>query len=98
MVTAVAKETVLDVSNAPELLRLAEEVRASNTPRVLSRDDEPLAVVVPVRRPRKAKRPTAEDLAATLSTAGAWQGLVDAVELKRQIKEARSDHRPPIEL
>jgi hypothetical protein len=98
MVRVMAKELVLDVSNAPELLRLAEEVRASNTPRVLSRDDEPLAVVMPVRPRRRARRPTAEDLAATLSTAGAWKGLVDTEELKQQIKEARSDHRPPIEL
>lgn len=93
-----ANEFYLDVANAPELLRLAEEVRASNRPRVLSRDREPIAVVMPIRQVRRSKRHTAEDLAATLASAGAWKGLVDAEELKRQIKEARSDHRPPIEL
>jgi len=90
--------TQIDVSGSPELLRLAEEVRATNTPRVLSRDHEPLAVVVPIRKRVSPKQPSPEDIAATLSSAGAWKGLVDAEALKRQIREARSDHRPPIDL
>jgi hypothetical protein len=90
--------TQIDVSGSPELLRLAEEVRATNTPRVLSRDHEPLAVVVPIRERLAPKQLSPEDIAATLSSAGAWKGLVDAEELKRQIREARSDHRTPIEL
>jgi hypothetical protein len=90
--------THIDVSGSPELLRLAEEVRATNTPRVLSRNHEPIAVVVPLRRHPSPRRPSPEDVAATISSAGAWKDLVDAEELKRQIREARSDHRPPIEL
>ena len=92
------REAYLDITNDPALLRLAEEVRASNTPRVLGRDREPLVVVRPVPRRRSRRRPSAEDIAATLSSAGAWEGLVAAEELKQQIKEARSDHRPPVEL
>jgi hypothetical protein len=80
----------MDVSSAPELLRLAEEVRASNTPRVLSRADEPLAMVIPIRPRRAPWRPSPDDIAATISSAGAWKGRVDAEELKRHIKEARS--------
>jgi hypothetical protein len=37
----------LDISDAPELIRVAEEVRASNTPCVLTRGDEEIAVVIP---------------------------------------------------
>ncbi|MDQ3701115.1 MAG: hypothetical protein M3442_09375 [Chloroflexota bacterium] len=38
----------LDVTNTPELLRLAEEVQATQAPRVLQRDGEDMAVVTPV--------------------------------------------------
>lgn len=42
----------IDISNVPELLRLAEEVQQSNKPRLLTRDDEQLAVIMPVQQPR----------------------------------------------
>jgi hypothetical protein len=45
--------THIDVTNTPELRRLAEEVQASKTPRVLSRDNEDLVVVKPLA-PRRA--------------------------------------------
>jgi hypothetical protein len=37
-----------DVTNTPELRRLAEEVQASKKPRVLSRDNEDLVIVQPL--------------------------------------------------
>lgn len=46
----------IDVSNAPKLLRLAEEARASQEPRVLRRDGEDLAVVRPIK-PRRRRIP-----------------------------------------
>jgi len=68
----------IDVSDVPELLRLAEEVRASNEPRMLTRDHEPLAMVMPVGartgKHRRGKTPTAEDLEAFRSAAGGWRG------------------------
>ena len=47
----------IDVTDAPELLRLAEGVRRSNTPRLLRRDGEDIAVVVPIaaRPPGRTK-------------------------------------------
>lgn len=55
----------INVRNVPELLRIAEEVRASGHPRLLRRDDEDLAIVVParpVRRfPSRAKAVTEDD-------------------------------------
>jgi len=62
----VAKELRhVDISNMPELLKLAEEVGASKEPRVLRRDDEDLAVLMPVRKhptpPSRAKPLTKDD-------------------------------------
>ena len=54
----------IDISDSPELLRLAEEVKRSREPRVLVREAEELAEVrpVPARRKRSAKgRPVTED-------------------------------------
>lgn len=47
-------------------------------------------------RRRKGKRPTQADIEATLAAFGAWKGHIDTEKLKREIKEARSDHRPPV--
>lgn len=38
----------IDIGTTPELARLAEEVRASMQPRMLQRDGETIAVVMPV--------------------------------------------------
>lgn len=38
----------IDFGDVPEILRLAEEVRRAGEPRVLRRDGEDLAVVVPL--------------------------------------------------
>src|SRR6266516_381108 len=40
--------TPIDISNLPDLLRIAEEVQTTKTPRILKRDREPLAVSMPV--------------------------------------------------
>jgi hypothetical protein len=40
--------TPIDISNQPDILRLAEEVQATRTPRVLKRDSESIAVVMPL--------------------------------------------------
>ena len=46
----------IDITNVPELLRIAEEVRASQEPRVLRRDNEDVAILMPARRARKPTR------------------------------------------
>jgi len=90
----VSKELLdIDVTNAPELARVAEEVKATNTPRVLSRNSEPIAMVVPIRERCAPQGPTEADIAATMSSAGTWAD-VDAEALERQLREGRSDHRP----
>ena len=38
----------VDVSNIPELVRIAEEVQKTNRPRLLGKDKEDLAIIVPI--------------------------------------------------
>ncbi len=92
---------VVDVSDAPELLRLAEEVHRTHEPRVLQRDGEALALLVPVgptgaSRPRK--RRTSADEEAFRSAAGSWPD-VDTDRLIADIYDSRRrSTRPPVEL
>jgi hypothetical protein len=96
-----AKELVpLDISNIPELVRIAEEVRDTNSPRVLKRDSEDLAVLVPVRaRRRRAPRTLAKsDHEAFLSAAGSWKDVnVDKFLSDNNASRKRSS-RPPVDL
>ena len=99
-----AYETI-DVSNNPDLLRIAEAVRRRNTSAVLRNGDEAIAVVMPVGgSTRKAKRSpfkkrSQADIDAFLASAGGWKDLVDTEQLKRDIAESRArSGRPPIEL
>ena len=58
----VRQPKAIDVTNMPETLRIAEEVRATNEPQLLRRDSEDLAIVMPVnRRQRKGKVMTKDD-------------------------------------
>lgn len=87
----------IDISDMPDLVRLAEEVRASNKARVLRRAGEDVAIIVPVARAgaKRSRRhtPSAADREAFLASAGSWKGLVDAETLKKDIKEARGSDR-----
>jgi hypothetical protein len=88
----------IDISTIPELARLAEEVARSGTPQILERDSRPIARLVPVDRAprrRRTKRPAPADIEAARATFGSWKGHIDAEQFKRDIKAARSDHRPP---
>jgi PHD/YefM family antitoxin component YafN of YafNO toxin-antitoxin module len=85
------KERYIDITHTPELLRLAEQVRETNQPTVLSRNNEPIAVVTPVGGhgddiwasydPERAK-------AALQASAGALKG-VDRDELLADIHDQR---------
>jgi hypothetical protein len=90
----------LDVTNRPELLALAQEVSASGRPRLLRRNGETLAMLVPVttsRRSRK-RRKTKADYEAFLSAAGSWSD-VDTDELLATIYESRDRSlRPTLDL
>ncbi len=94
--------TRLDISAMPEVERLADEVARTRRPHVLFRGDEELAVIVPATKRNRTRRKgtalTAAQRNAFLSSAGGWQGIVDVERFKRDVKAARSDHRPPVAL
>jgi hypothetical protein len=46
----------IDISDQPELLRLAEEVQATQQPRLLRHKDEDLAILTPATTRRRRKR------------------------------------------
>jgi hypothetical protein len=55
----------IDISDIPELLRLAQEVRTTNEPRILQQESEDLAILTPItsvaKRKARGKPTTADD-------------------------------------
>lgn len=82
----------IDISDVPEILRLAEEVRRADEPRVLQKDGEDLAVVIPLSRARKPqfRKPTEADLEAFRSAAGSWADM-DTDKLVEDIYRGRRE-------
>lgn len=91
----------IDITNVPELLSLAEEVHRTNEPRLLRRESEDLAILMPVKpAPRRRRRwaKTRADYEAFRSAAGGWKD-VDTDKLIEDIyADRRISDRPPIEL
>jgi hypothetical protein len=91
----------IDISNTPDLLKLAEEVRASQKPYLLRRDGEDIALLVPA--PAASKRrgtpgKSEADMAAFWSSFGGWKDM-DTDKLISDIYESRCiSTRPPVEL
>ena|SRR5436190_536004 len=92
----------LDITDAPELERLAEEVHRTRSARVLRRNDVDLAIVLPVAPSSKQRRgavKTQADYDAALASAGGWRGLVDTEQLKADIQASRDlSTKPPVSL
>ncbi len=83
--------TPIDISNLPDLLRIAEEVQATKTPRILKRDTETVAMLMPVGtavKPEKKPKPTKTDYEASLAALGSWSDL-DSDELIAHVYRAR---------
>jgi len=84
-----------------DLFRLVEEVNATKQPRILKRDREPVAMLMPIGttvKPKKKQAPTKADYETFLSAFGSWKD-VDTEKLKRDIYDTRKhSNRPPIEL
>lgn len=92
-----------DLSASPELLRLAEEVHATGRPRVLRRDGEVLALLLPVsggkRRGLKKRDLSAQDVEDFRSAAGSWPDAdVDAFLANIYAARDVTDDRPPVDL
>ena len=90
----------IDISGVPDMVRIAEEVRMSGRPRILRRNGEDMAMVIPLAHGRKRRTRhsrTQADYEAFLSSAGGWKDLVDGDKLLADIYESRElSTKPPI--
>lgn len=92
----------IDISDIPELLQLAEEVHRSHEPRVLRRNTEDLAMVVPLPGTKKADRharaKTEADIEAFHAAAGSWVDVDTDKLIENIYATRRRSNRPPVEL
>jgi hypothetical protein len=86
-----------EIDEASELLRLVEEVRSSNQPRLLRHNGEDLALLLPVPR-RRGRRAAAPDLAALRSAAGGWKGVDTDRLLADVYADRKAADRAPVRL
>ena len=96
----------IDITNRPDLVAVAEEVRATGEPRLLRRNDEAVAIITPITsvrtRPPKApagqrlkpRKMTEADIEAFFAAAGSWAD-VDTDKLIEDIYAARRVERVP---
>ncbi len=94
--------TPIDISHLPDLIRIAEEVKATKTPRELKRDSKTVAILMPVEAVGKSKKKqtrSQNNYQRFLAAAGSLKGLIDAEQLKKDIYESRKIiTRPAIRL
>jgi len=91
----------IDISNTPDILRLAEEVRKRQAPYLLRRDSEDIAVLTPIKtatRKRTKRTPTAADIDAAWATFGLWQNEDVETFLRNNEESRRISSRLPVEL
>lgn len=93
--------TPIDISANPELLRIAEEVATTKTPRELKRDNQTVAVIMPARLipVKKAREKTIADYEAFKSAAGGWKDVnTDKLLADIYVDRRRNNSRAPIKL
>lgn len=91
----------INIDDVSDLLSLAEEVRTTKEPRVLRRDSEDIAILMPVTSPirREIKRKkTKADYAAFHSAAGGWKDVDTDTLIKNIYEDRHLSNRPPVEL
>jgi hypothetical protein len=95
-----AQPASIDVSDLPDLKRLAEVVRDRKERIVLRVDKEVLAVISPLEpgdQPPSGVL-TPDEFAAVMSAAGSWEGLVDIDAFKEEVRASRGSRRDSVEL
>jgi hypothetical protein len=90
----------IDVTDVPELRRLAEEVNRTGQARVLRRDGKDLALVAPmppVQNQLDKPVTTEADLEAFRSSFGGWKDF-DLDQFLKNLEESRRSSHPFVEL
>ncbi len=91
----------IDISKYPELMRLAEEVRRTKTPKPLIKDDETIAVLMPAEKaakPLQKRTKTQANYEAFKSAAGGWKDIDTDKLLADIYEDRRRSVKPPIAL
>jgi hypothetical protein len=93
-----SQPTPIDISNIPELVRIAEEVEATNKPRVLKRDNTPVAILSPVKK-KQSSQTKSKAVKEALALAGAW-GDLPSDKMEEELDRIRHSSKPtpPLEL
>jgi hypothetical protein len=92
--------SAIEISRIPELVRIVEEVRKTNKPRILSKRKKPVAILRPLNDSGKRRdwRKEKADRDAFLASAGSWKD-VDVDEFLKNIYESRRiSSRPSVQL
>ncbi|MGH2561452.1 MAG: hypothetical protein ACRDJH_20500 [Thermomicrobiales bacterium] len=93
---------VIDVEDAPDLLRLVEDVRETHEALVIRQGGQDVAVLTPAKtelKRRSGRVITAEEIEAARSAAGSWEGLIDADQFIEEVYASRDRWtRPPVDL
>ncbi len=97
MVLNMRNLTPIDISNIPELVRIAEEVNNTKKSRVLTVSRRTLAVLMPVETAGTSKEKrgkTKADYEASLAALGSWSDL-DSDPLIADVYRARGEGSRP---
>ncbi len=92
---------ITHLNNLNDLFHLVEEVNSTKQPRILKRDNETVAMLIPVGTPIKPekKRANKKAIEDTLALAGSWSDL-DWDEMIRELDRIRHQSKPtpPLDL
>ncbi len=82
----------IDITNMPDLVRIAEEVEATNKPRVLKRDNTPIAMLTPVKK-NQSDQARSKAVKEALALAGAWKDL-PSDRMEEELDRIRHSSKP----
>lgn len=90
--------TPIDISQFPELARIAEEVEATKKSRLLKRKNIPIAILTPVKK-KQSSQAKSKAIKEALALAGAW-GECNWNEVEAELDRIRHSSKPtqPFEL
>src|SRR5207247_10482029 len=82
----------IDITHMPDLVRIAEEVEATNKPRVLKRDNTPLDILTPVKK-NQSQKAKQQAIIEAPSLACAWWEL-PSDRMEEEINRIRNRKKP----
>lgn len=98
----------IDITDKPDLVDVAEAVRATDEPHMLRRGDEAVAIIAPItsihlRLPkapakRRMKKMTEADIEASFSAAGSWADVDTDTLIANIYADRENSNRPSPEL